>query len=204
MIYQQLATFETAGEKAFKLVFICGLHVALLVIAATITLRPQLAEVLSRLDVRLVEEAPPAPLQPKKAPPPPKPQVIPQPQEIPQLPKPEVIATAAETAPAISIDAKPVEPQSTPPRFDADYLHNPSPEYPALSRRLGEQGRLMLRVLVGIDGNAREVDVERSSGYPRLDAAAVAAVRHWRFVSARSGFQTIEDWVLVPITFKLT
>ena len=201
MIYRQLAPAETAGEKAFKLVFVGGLHVALLLAAATITLRPQLTEMLSHLDVRLVEEAPP---QPKRVPPPPKPQVIPQQQEVPQLPKPEVIATTAATAPAVAIDARPAEPQNTPPRFDADYLHNPAPEYPALSRRLGEQGRLMLRVLVGIDGNAREVDVERSSGYPRLDAAAVAAVRHWRFVSARSGFQTIEDWVLVPITFKLT
>ncbi|HUO44700.1 MAG TPA: hypothetical protein VMT94_07300, partial [Burkholderiales bacterium] len=92
MIYRQLAPAETAGEKAFKLVFVGGLHVALLLAAATITLRPQLTEMLSHLDVRLVEEAPP---QPKRVPPPPKPQVIPQQQEVPQLPKPEVIATTA-------------------------------------------------------------------------------------------------------------
>lgn len=91
-----------------------------------------------------------------------------------------------------------------PPRFDADYLDNPRPAYPAMSRRLGEEGKVLLRVLVGSEGRAHEVQLKEGSGFARLDQAAREAVLRWRFVPARKGGEAVEGWVLVPITFNLS
>lgn len=88
-------------------------------------------------------------------------------------------------------------------RFDAAYLHNPKPVYPVASRRLGEEGRVVLRVRVSAHGQPMEVDIKQSSGFPRLDEAARAAVERWRFVPARQGTEAVEASVLVPLHFSL-
>jgi protein TonB len=88
-------------------------------------------------------------------------------------------------------------------RFDADYLQNPKPVYPPMSRRLGEEGKVVLRVRVSAQGQALSVEVRQSSGFTRLDDAARSAVERWRFVPARQGEQAVEAWVLVPLTFTL-
>lgn len=88
-----------------------------------------------------------------------------------------------------------------PPRFDVDYLKNPAPAYPALSRRFRETGRVMLRVCVDPQGHPEALELHTSSGFPRLDQAALEAVRRWRFVPARSGATPMRAWVIVPITF---
>ena len=88
-------------------------------------------------------------------------------------------------------------------RFDADYLRNPAPPYPPQSRRLGEEGRTLLRVFVGADGSARQVEVRTTSGSSRLDDSALRTVRGWKFVPARRGGVAVDSWVLVPIVFKL-
>jgi protein TonB len=90
-----------------------------------------------------------------------------------------------------------------PPSFRAGYLRNPEPQYPSASRRLGEQGTVQLRVLVSADGHAAHVGLHRSSGFPRLDDAAAAAVRDWRFVPAMRGTTPVDAHVIVPIVFKL-
>ena len=89
------------------------------------------------------------------------------------------------------------------PAFSAAYLRNPAPRYPVAARRAGEQGTVTLRVLVTRDGQPARVDVEKSSGSAQLDAAALEAVKVWRFVPARQGTDAIESWVLVPIVFRL-
>jgi len=91
----------------------------------------------------------------------------------------------------------------TPPSFNAAYLRNPSPRYPANARRAGTQGTVTLRVQVTREGLVARVDVEKSSGSPHLDAAALEAVKAWRFVPARQGAEPLESWVLVPIVFRL-
>jgi len=95
------------------------------------------------------------------------------------------------------------EPAVTPARFDAAYLHNPHPEYPPISRRLGEEGKVLLKVRVTPDGRANAVDVEKSSSFERLDDAALRSVLRWRFVPARRGDETIEATVIVPVIFRL-
>ncbi|MGR8997887.1 MAG: energy transducer TonB [Gammaproteobacteria bacterium] len=89
------------------------------------------------------------------------------------------------------------------PSFNAAYLHNPAPDYPLLSRRLGEQGLVLLRVQVTEDGTAGSVVVQTSSGSSRLDQAAQEAVKKWRFVSAKRGEQPVSASVVVPVRFSI-
>lgn len=115
--------------------------------------------------------------------------------EITPPPQPEV----AKAAPPAPEEELPVDP----PRFNADYLDNPAPGYPSLSRRLGEEGRVLLRVHVAAGGTAKSVVLHKSSGYDRLDQVALNTVRKWRFVPARQGDKPLEAWVIVPIQFSL-
>ena len=89
------------------------------------------------------------------------------------------------------------------PRFNADYLINPAPAYPPLSRRMNEEGRVLLRVMVDADGNPSALEIHTSSGFPRLDQAALDAVRRWKFVPARRGDEAVAGAVNVPIDFRL-
>lgn len=124
----------------------------------------------------------------------------------PAPPEPVAIDAVPAAAPApAAVTAAPVAaaPPSEPPRFDAAYLSNPKPAYPMLSRRSGEEGRVMLRVMVEANGLPSKVDIEKSSGYPRLDEAALEAVRKWKFVPARRGTEAVAESVLVPLSFGL-
>jgi periplasmic protein TonB len=91
----------------------------------------------------------------------------------------------------------------TPPTFDADYLHNPTPRYPPAAARLRESGRVLLSVLVSAAGQPERVELAASSGSPRLDQAALETVRRWRFVPARQGDQPVAATVTVPLVFRL-
>ena len=78
------------------------------------------------------------------------------------------------------------------------------PLYPPTSRRMSEEGTVQVRVLVDERGRPKEVNVGKSSGFPRLDEAAVEAVRKWRFVAATNGAGPISSWTQVAVTFRLT
>lgn len=80
---------------------------------------------------------------------------------------------------------------------------NPEPPYPALARRLGEQGTVLLRVLVGPDGTARDVQVKKSSGSPTLDRSAQNTIKQWRFNPATIDGKPVEEWYETRWTFKL-
>jgi periplasmic protein TonB len=138
----------------------------------------------------------------------PSPSVAPAPQPVPPPPvesPPPVAAPAPEPASVASAPPAPAPPPEpiVPPVFNADYLNNPPPAYPAASRRTGEQGRVVLRVFVSEQGLPSEVQVRTSSGFNRLDEAASSTVRQWRFVPARRGSSPVGAWVLVPISFSL-
>lgn len=172
--------------------------------------------------VRLVDTAdPPEPVPlplpvqaaPEPEPVPPRPKPVPKPRA--KVPRPVLAMPAAPAAPApdfaIPAVAEPaLRPSAdvapavvTAARFDAAYLQNPRPVYPPLSRRLGEQGKVLLRVRVGRQGQAVSVDLENSSNFERLDEAARQVVARWRFVPARRGEETVEATVIVPIVFRL-
>jgi protein TonB len=95
------------------------------------------------------------------------------------------------------------EPTTIAAHYDADYLANPAPAYPAASRRLGEQGTVLLRVQVMRNGRPQAIEVLAGSGSPRLDRAATEAVRRWRFVPATQQGRPVDSWLRVPIVFRL-
>lgn len=87
---------------------------------------------------------------------------------------------------------------------DPDYSRNPAPAYPPASRRSREEGRVLLSVLVSADGVVKEASVETSSGYLRLDEAALEAVRRWIFLPAKRGGVAIAARIRVPVNFVLS
>jgi protein TonB len=89
------------------------------------------------------------------------------------------------------------------PSSDADYLRNPQPEYPHLSRQRGEQGRVVVNVFIGIDGSAQKAEIISTSGFDRLDQAALATVRAWRYQPGKRGGVAEAMWFAVPIQFVL-
>jgi protein TonB len=159
---------------------------------------------------------------PVEIPPPPKPRPRARP-VVKQPDPPPVIAAPIEAPAPIAVAPPPPEPAPPPapapalaplvapppvvavtrPIFTADYLENPPPAYPAMSRRLGEQGRVILRVRVTAGGGADEIQIRDSSGHARLDEAARETVRRWRFVPAKRGDTPVSAWVLIPISFRL-
>jgi protein TonB len=86
----------------------------------------------------------------------------------------------------------------------ANYLRNPKPLYPAISRRMKEQGTVYLRVFVTTDGHPKEVMLKTTSGFTRLDNAAQQAVTGWKFAPATRADKAVDAWVIVPIKFSLS
>lgn len=205
----------TPGERLINGLVVLALHLLLLYAALYVSVKNELVELPTSISVRLLpmleERKPDLPARP--LPPPPK--------AVPQVHKPvqaaPVLAVETPTAaPATFVvapqpPAPPAPPVIAPPapvavvaaRFDADYLHNPKPVYPAISRRNGEEGKVLLKVRVSPQGAALDVAVSRSSGFSRLDTAALDAVTRWRFVPARRGDEAVESSVIVPVTFAL-
>src|SRR3989344_4481912 len=111
-----------------------------------------------------------------------------------------VAVTAPVAAPA------PPPPPPAPREFQASavsYLVPPVLTYPRISRDLNEQGTAMLRVLVDEQGRPIEIQVAKSSGYPRLDQQAVQAMRVARFKPHVEDGVARRMWVRTPQTFIL-
>lgn len=125
--------------------------------------------------------------------------VIP-PEPTPDAPPQETKQEAPVAPPAPPTPAAPTE---IPVDVRAAYANNPKPSYPLSSKRLNEQGVSRLRVLVGSDGRVQQIELEKSSGFSRLDQAAMATVRDWKFAPARRGDSAFSTWVIVPINWKL-
>jgi protein TonB len=183
------------------------------------------------IPVVMVSDVPPMAVKPPPPPPPSPPTLAqraapaptplalaplptPQPTAAPVAP-PTLAATApvnapvfatAPVAPAPSVVAVPAP--SPPAKVDmpttvADYQTKSPPVYPAMSKRMGEQGRVVLRVLIGADGVPQQAEVQQSSGHGRLDRAAAEAVMRWRYVPGKRGGVPETMWFQVPIEFKL-
>lgn len=199
-------SFGKAQGQKYSVLTVTAAHLALLGLIAYAVPSERLAEITRPFTARLIE------LAPKEPPPPPK-----QPKKPLQAPLPVMTAAAPvpQSQPTFTVAPQPPAPPVPVPltaapvvlasaaRFDADYLNNPKPHYPSASRRLREEGEVMLRVRVSAAGLAENVEIKHSSGFIRLDQAAVDAVTRWRFVPARRGDEAVAAWVQVPITFNL-
>lgn len=89
-----------------------------------------------------------------------------------------------------------------PPSPDIKY-HNRKPSYPTAAALRGEQGTVVLLVHVQPDGLVSGVDVERSSGYARLDDSALDAVRTWHFLPSIEDGEPVGAVVPVRIVYAL-
>ena len=89
------------------------------------------------------------------------------------------------------------------PSSDAQYLNNPTPAYPALSKRLGEQGKVMIRTFIGVDGTAQQAQIKTSSGFDRLDQAALATALKWRYTPGKRAGVAEAMWFDVPFNWVL-
>ncbi|MBB3759426.1 protein TonB [Xanthomonas arboricola] len=111
---------------------------------------------------------------------------------------PAVSEAVSDSAPAIAAPSGPVE------AGQLQYLSSPAPSYPVAALRAGQQGTVLLRVLVGTDGRPAEVSVQTSSGHRALDLAARSQVlRNWRFQPAMQNGQAVQAYGLVPVSFSL-
>jgi len=151
----------------------------------------------------------------------PEPVSIPTPEEPRFTLKPDITPAIAPTPPTAPTRAKsqasgdpgkaagPVQESIEPPvlpltpaHVDPNYLHRPNPVYPALSKRLREEGTVLLRVNLDAQGIVLDLTIEKSSSFQRLDQAALEAVKQWRFIPAKRGHAALPSTALVPIEFK--
>lgn len=204
---------------------VIGLHIAGLWALQTGLLRRAVELVVPVQVIADLIELPQPKVEP--TPPPPAPQPTPKPQPVVrQTPRPQptplpvavadpapsdhapivpapVPPAPAEPGPAPARPVEPAVPAVQLPSSTADYLNNPAPAYPPLSRRLGEQGRVVVRVLIGTDGTASQAEIRSSSGFERLDQAALQTVLKWRYVPGKRAGVPEAMWFNVPINFVL-
>ena len=179
-------------------VAVVGLHVALLYALATglgVVEAPKIAQPIVAFMIK--DESKPE--QPQIKPPAPKLEVA----NDFTPPPPDTVDVQMDEQPAAPTDNAATD---SAPVLDSSAVkirNRNDPVYPSASRRAGEEGTVLLKILIGVDGRAQDVQVSKSSRFSRLDDAAVDAVRKWRFAPAVQGGNATAGWVTMPITFRL-
>src|SRR6267154_366096 len=102
----------------------------------------------------------------------------PPPVEAPIIPD---VPPVAESDGGMTSEAVPANQGASAPANSFAITHRVDPPYPSASRRAGEEGTVLLAIVIGQDGRPLDISVARSSGYAELDESAVNAVRKWRF-----------------------
>ena len=108
---------------------------------------------------------------------------------------PAVAAPAAPQAPATPAQPKVVS--------GIEYIQEPQADYPPIARRMGEEGTVIVRVLVNEKGRAERADIKKSSGSARLDEAARKAVLRGLYKPYMEDGKAIAVSANIPISFKL-
>ena len=216
MAYQYSIDDPAKNNKrlaAFALVVL--IHVLFVYVLASGLGKKVVEVVLGPVETRLIEELPD-----EEEPPPPPPEIDTPP---PYVPPPEIsIEIPVDSGPTTAITnvtserpvaapppaaPKPVEKAvvKTPPSTVGRGARLSQPEYPPASRRAGEAGTVTLKVFVLDTGRVGEVQVAKSSGFPKLDEAAVKEVqRNWRLVPGKEDGKPVSMWHTFQVTFKLT
>lgn len=128
----------------------------------------------------------------------------------PTAPDPIVVSTPTIGPPTADAPSTPADPPALPlgitriARLDPRFGDRAQPPYPTAARRAGEEGNVLVHVRIGRDGRVIEASLARSSGSPRLDAAAVAhALANWRFTPALDNGVAVEAARDITVTFRL-
>ncbi|MET0964252.1 MAG: energy transducer TonB [Noviherbaspirillum sp.] len=155
----------------------------------------------------------PTPVVKKPSPPKPTPTPAPAPEPSEKAistPAPPVAATPAAPEPqAAAAPAAPPAPPApaapAPPKTvsGVEYIQPPQPDYPPIAKRMGEEGKVMLRVLVSDRGRPEKVDVQKSSGFARLDEAARQAALRAMFKPHLEDGRPVAVYALIPINFSI-
>jgi protein TonB len=195
-------------RRLLVLAGIVGLHV-LFVYALNAGLGKKVVEVLAGpVDVEFIEEI--EEVEEKPPPPPPKIEVAPP----PFVPPPDIaIDLPVDAPPARAItNVTTVKPVAKPPPA-ADVVVGPrpnprrpvsEPDYPPMSKRLGEEGSVVLELYVLEDGRVGDARLKTTSGFPRLDEAAIKHVkRAWRLMPGTKNGKPVPMWYPYKITFKI-
>jgi periplasmic protein TonB len=156
------------------------------------------------LETRIIQEARPPPEVPTMPPPrllQPPPVFVPPPEINIAQPPPASTISAVNTPPPPA--AAPAAPTGvhTQAKMLADCKE---PDYPSASERLGESGKVVLALRIGTDGQVMDSKVQKSSGYPRLDKAALEALSLCKFTPASVDGEPVESLVSLPYVFKDT
>lgn len=186
------------GSSGRALVVI-GLHVAVVYfIATSLRIVPPLTLSAPMEAVMIETQQPTQPVEPVVV----KPEFAEPTLDVPEpdaVPIPEVeVPTDVPASNAISAMASDAV-EST----ELQVVNRVTPAYPPASRRLGEAGTVVFRVLVDENGHPLQVEVTKSSGFTRLDDAALQAIRRWIFVSPTRAGQPVRSWSRVQVRFRL-
>lgn len=122
---------------------------------------------------------------------------------VPEPPPPPTPSALPAAAPAIPAPPAAAGPVNLGTELALSCPDRPPPDYPAVSRRMGEQGRAMLRVELDARGQVTAAHIVTSSGSERLDNAALAAVRRWRCQAARRDGSAVPAVALQAFEFLL-
>ena len=211
MAYAPTADSSFFTRRGLVFIAIVLLHLGMFYVLASGMSHRIVDVVLGPIETRLIEEAPKL----DEPPPPPPPKIETPP---PFVPPPDVaIVIPADAAPTTAIrqttttapvaqppPAPVAKVAGTPPRSDPRRPLT-QPEYPPSSRRAGEAGTVILDVYVNANGRAEDVRVKKSSGFPKLDDAAIREVkRSWRLVPGTEDGKPVPMWGQFAVTFKLT
>lgn len=205
----QDSTFLT--RRGFVFLLIVALHLGMYYVLNSGLSKHLVDVVLGPIETRMIDEAP----KDNEPPPPPPPKIDTPP---PFVPPPEVSielpAESTSTAIQTVTNVRPTAPPPPVPQAAAVPRTAPKsdtrrplsqPEYPPSSRRAGEAGTVILEVYVLETGRVGEARVKQSSGFPRLDEAAVREVkRSWRLVPGTENGKPVPMWGQFAVTFKLT
>ena len=195
---------NSTPRRTGLLILVAGLHVAIiygLMLATGVVRQPAFVQPLEAVfvpEATQPEEQPQIKVKPEIN----QPVAVDEP--VPEVQFEEAVTPPTDVPVPASANAISGSQQQGAPAQDLKTANRVDPTYPPASRRAGEEGTVQLKVLVDTNGRASNVAVTKSSGFSRLDQAAMDAVRKWRFVAATDGTNKIQAYTQVAVTFKLT
>lgn len=196
------------SRRALVFLLIVGLHVGFVYVLNAGLATKAVEFVVGPIETKMIEEI----VEEEDKPPPPPPKIETTPP--PFVPPPDIVINLpAETSKTTAITAttkKPVAKPPPPPKVNkVPPRQNPrrpliEPSYPAQSKRLGEEGATVLRLYIDEDGGVADAQVSKSSGFPRLDEAAVKhAKRSWRFLPGMEDGKPVAMWYEFRVVWKI-
>ena len=200
------ASYRPASSRIIGVVLVGALHVALVYALVTALAHRSIDAPRAPIETKIITEATPPPVEL----PPPLPSLAAPPQVF--VPPPEVSIAKPppqqSTAPAVVTTVRPVAPAPTAPPVTVpphvDQAHSTPFEYPPQSRRLGEQGSVVLQILIDPDGRVADAKLVQSSGFDRLDRAALQGVKtNYRFIPGTVDGKPQPMWLSIKYNWKL-